>query len=235
MGDVMKRAVIIMTSVLTACSRTQDNPDPHRTFNRNALQFNMDVDSYVLRPVAAGYNSLFHEEVQQAVANFLTNWKEPFYAINYAFSGEVENTASSVMRFAVNSVFGCLGLFDVAKYAGLDKSETGYKETLTKWDVPNGDYLVLPFLGSSSTRDAIAEPISWFADPVGYFIGFPYMLMKAVCSVISDRAMNMQLVDDMKKDQDSAYSMMKSVYFQKFGSSDSKANDDEDELLLENE
>lgn len=228
-----KMVVIVMCSMLVACSSTPDNPDPHRKFNKNALQFNMDMDTYVLRPVAAGYNAVFHEEIQKSISNFLTNWKEPFYTVNYALSGEMEGTANSILRFAINSTFGLLGLFDVAKYAGLDKAETSHKETLKKWDMPNGDYLVLPVFGPSSTRDAIAEPISWFADPVGYFIGFPYMLIKAICSVINDRASNMQIVDDMKKDPDSAYSMMKSVYFQKFGSSDSKANDEDDLLLNE--
>jgi len=224
--------------LLTACAATPDNPDPHRTFNENALEFNMDVDDYVLRPLAVGYQGILPDVMQESVSNFLMNWKEPFYCINYAVSFDAEHATNAVFRFVINSIFGILGLFDVAEQIGLEKAETSYKKTLKEMEIPNGDYLVLPIFGPSSTRDAIAEPISWFADPVGYFIGFPYMILKAVVAAIDDRASNMKLVDDMKKDQDTLYSTMKSIYFQKFVtnySSDNEEEDDDDEEEGNNE
>ncbi len=226
----MKKNVRWLTlCLLTACSATVDNPDPHRTFNENALEFNMDVDDYVLRPLAAGYDTIAPEVIQESISNFLMNWKEPFYCINYAVSFDAEHATNSVFRFVINSTLGILGLFDVAEQIGLEKAETSYKATLKEMEIPNGDYLVLPVFGPSSTRDAIAEPISWFADPVGYFIGFPYMLLKAIASAISDRASNMQLVDNMKKDQATLYSTMKSIYFQKFISKGSALEEPEPE------
>ncbi|MCR5224793.1 MAG: VacJ family lipoprotein [Alphaproteobacteria bacterium] len=223
--------------LLTACAATPDNPDPHRTFNENALEFNMDLDDYVLRPLASGYKAITPDVMQESVSNFLMNWKEPFYCVNYVVSLDAEHAANSVFRFVINTTFGILGLFDVAEQIGLEKAETSYKATLKKIEMPNGDYLVLPVFGSSSTRDAIAEPISWFADPVGYFIGFPYMLVKAIFGAVNDRASNMQLVNDMKKDKSTMYSAMKSVYFQKFvtGYSDNEEDDDEEEEIAESE
>ncbi len=225
----MKKDIRWLTfCLLTACAATPDNPDPHRTFNENALELNMDIDDYVLRPLAAGYQAVLPDVMRESVSNFLMNWKEPFYCINYAVSFDAEHATNAVFRFVINSIFGILGLFDVAEQIGLEKAETSYKATLKEMEIPNGDYIVLPVFGSSSTRDAIAEPISWFVDPVGYFIGFPYMILKACVAAIDDRSTNMKLIDDMKKDPDTLYSAMKSIYFQKFvtGYSDDEEPED---------
>jgi phospholipid-binding lipoprotein MlaA len=132
-------------------------------------------------------------------------------------SSESEYAANSLFRFVVNSTIGIFGLFDVGEQIGLEKREISYKSALKKIGMPTGDYLVLPILGSSSTRDAIAEPVSWFIDPVGYFIGFPYMLARALVTMVHDRSENSEFVDKTINDSMDLYSSMKSMYMQKYG------------------
>jgi phospholipid-binding lipoprotein MlaA len=216
----MKKRKLFIFLLATACSTMPDDPDPHRKFNRDMHEFNMIVDKNVLKPVASTYKDVTPVPLRESVSSFLANLKEPFYFVNYFVTGEAEYATNSLFRFAINSTLGILGLFDVGEQIGLEKRETSHKSTLKKFDMPTGDYLVLPTLGPSSTRDAIAEPISWFADPVGYFIGFPYMLAKAVVSVINDRAENSGLVDSAIRDSIDLYLTMKSLYLQKYGNDD---------------
>ncbi|MDR3187181.1 MAG: VacJ family lipoprotein [Holosporaceae bacterium] len=228
LGD--RRVTLAILFFLTSCSSSPDNPDPYEEFNRDMHELNMAIDENILEPVASTYNEVAADPVKESVSNFFMNLKEPFYCINYAATLDAEYAANSLFRFFINSIFGAFGLFDVAEQIGLEKAETSHRDTLKKLDVPTGDYLVLPVLGFSSTRDAIAEPISWFADPVGYFIGFPYMIAKAVLSTISDRAENSGAIDDVKENSFDLYSTTKSIYLQKYGNEEDsidEANADE--------
>jgi phospholipid-binding lipoprotein MlaA len=214
--------------VLAACSTTQDNPDPHKEFNQDMLDLNLTLDENLLKPTAEGYKAVSNEGARDSISNFFNNLKEPYYLVNYVLSGDAEYAANSLFRFVVNSTFGILGLFDVAQEMGLDKNETSHKTTLKKWGIPTGDYLVLPIFNASSTRDAIAEPVSWFMDPVGYVIGPWWMAGKFVASAISDRAENGKIYDSVHESM-SPYSMVKSFYEQKYGDDASEEDNSEDE------
>ena len=53
----------------------------------------------------------------------------------------------AVIRFALNSTFGLLGLFDVATPMGVTQEPLDFGLTLGRWGVGNGPYLVVPVLG----------------------------------------------------------------------------------------
>lgn len=216
--------------ILAGCSSVPGDEDPYREFNEASLDFNLTLDRNVLRPVSCGYKNITTEGIRESVSDFLDNLKEPFYSINYAISGEGELFANSLFRFVVNSVFGVLGLFDVAEHVGLQKRSTTYKETLTKLEMGNGSYIMLPVFGASSVRDTIAEPISWFADPVSYFIGWPLALTKAAAGIISDRAANSKQLDSMIKStsEKDLYLITRSAYLQKYGVKDGEQNQADD-------
>ncbi|MDR2766209.1 MAG: VacJ family lipoprotein [Holosporaceae bacterium] len=212
---------------LCSCSSTRDNPDPHEEFNRDIHGLNLAIDKNILRPVAMTYKETLPDAARESISNFLINLKEPFYCLNYLLTLDDDRAANSFLRFIVNSTIGILGIFDIGEEMDLKKAETSHMGTLKKWDMPTGDYLVLPILGSSSTRDAIGEPISWFADPMGYIIGFPYMVAKAVLAAIGNRAENSDLVDSTIRDSFDLYSTTRSVYLQKYGN-DEDSNDAEE-------
>ncbi len=203
--------------MITACSYTSENPDPHREFNEASLELNLSLDENVLKPASNVYEGLTNEPLRMMFSNFFGNLKEPFYLINYTLQTDGENAASSFSRFLINSTFGLFGFFDVAELVGIPKHSTGYKDTLHKMEMPHGDYIVLPIFGPSSTRDAIAEPISWFADPVTYFIGWPLAISKTVLGMIINRSENSALIDSTINESEDIYSTMRSVYLQKYG------------------
>ena len=208
---------IIPLLLIAACASTQEDPDPHRCFNEAMLEVNVSLDNNVLKPVSQVYGGITCEPVQRMVSNFMDNLKEPSYLVNYTLQVDGENMAISFFRFLVNSTVGILGFFDVAELLGVPKHSTGYKDTLKQMEVPHGDYIMLPVFGASSTRDTIAEPISWFADPVTYFVGWPVSVSKAVFQMIVDRHENAELIDAEMKDAENLYPKVRSVYLQKYG------------------
>lgn len=219
----------IVFVLLIGCSSTPQNPDPHEEFNRSALCVNLTLDQKVLGPIATGYEKVAMEPIQRSVSSFLFNLKEPFYLVNYALQGNAEHTAISVFRFLINSTIGFLGLFDIASEIGLPKRETSYKETLKKWDMPTGDFLMLPILSSSSTRDVVTEPVSWFADPISYIIGWPWMLAASVARAVDDRRVNGKTRDDMLKNFTDPYPLMKDIYLRTYGEAPAETEDDDEE------
>lgn len=212
---------------ITACASTPEDPDPHKDFNEAMLEVNLSLDEHLLRPASRVYEDVTEEPVRLMISNFLDNLKEPFYLVNYTLQADDENIASSIFRFLINSTVGILGLFDIAELIGIPKHSTGHKDTLRKMEIPHGDYVMLPVFGASSTRDAVAEPVSWFADPVTYFIGWPFAISKTVLQMVADRAENSKLIDSAIDDSENLYSTMRSVYLQKYGVGDEipSAND----------
>ena len=74
-------------------------------------------------------------------------------------------------RFLVNSTVGIGGLFDPAR--ALFDWETPLEDTgqtLGVYGTPPGPYLVLPFLGSFTVRDAIGFAGDTFLDPINWLV-----------------------------------------------------------------
>jgi phospholipid-binding lipoprotein MlaA len=208
---------ILFFLAITACS-TSKNEDPHEEFNRDMMGLNLSIDKNILKPTSEAYKSVTSDGVRSSVSNALSNLKEPYYFVNYIARFDLESSANSLFRFIINSVFGFVGAFDVCGEIGLEKAETSYKDTMYAWGIKPGNYVLLPILGSNSTNYVVGEPVSWFCDPLGYIIGFPYMFLKTVMSAVNDRAENSATIDNVTGGSIDPYSIMKSMYSQKYSS-----------------
>jgi phospholipid-binding lipoprotein MlaA len=147
--------VLIVTLGLGACATGPDAVahDPLEPMNRSIYRFNEKVDSIILKPVATAYKEVTPRPVRSAVGNFFGNLKDLWSSLNAAMQLRPREAAENFMRFNLNTVFGFLGLIDIATEAGIPRTETDFGQTLGRWGVPAGPYLVLPFLGPSSGRD----------------------------------------------------------------------------------
>jgi len=166
---IMKRffgacALVVMLTGCATTSGTADPRDPFEGFNRTIFSFNDAVDEAVLKPVATGYQKVTPSFVQTGVSNFFGNIGDVWSAVNNLLQGEVEAGVSDVMRVAINTTFGFVGLLDIASEAGLAKHKEDFGQTLGVWGVPSGPYLVLPLLGSSTVRDTAALPVDYQGD-----------------------------------------------------------------------
>lgn len=127
--------------------------DPLEPFNRSMYNFNARFDRYVFLPVVAGYEFVTPDIAQTGVSNFFNNLAEVKYLINNALQGKASSSGVTASRFVINSTVGVLGLWDPATKMGLFVREEDFGQTLGKWGVGNGPYLVLPFFGPSTLRD----------------------------------------------------------------------------------
>lgn len=157
-------------TLLTACStvQTPSKDDPWEGLNRTVFSFNDKVDSAVIRPVAQGYVKVVPQPVRTSIANFFSNIGDVTVAANKFAQGDITAGAETVMRVAINTVFGLGGLFDIATQARLPKYHADFGLTLGHYGVPTGPYLVLPILGPSTVRDATGFAVDRFVDPTTY-------------------------------------------------------------------
>jgi phospholipid-binding lipoprotein MlaA len=160
--------VLFLVTLLGGCASTGDRDprDPWEPMNRRIYRFNEVVDENIAKPVATAYRDLLHEEIRSRVRNFFANLGDVWIGANNLLQGKFEEGVQDWARFAFNSTFGLLGIHDVASDFGLEKHNEDFGQTLGRWGVGDGPYLVLPILSSSTVRDAFGTTVDWYADPL---------------------------------------------------------------------
>lgn len=150
--------------LISGCASTNaPKADPMEGLNRATYAFNDAVDSAVFKPVAKGYQTVTPGFFRAGVTNLFTNIGDVATALNNLLQGKGGDAASDVGRFLVNSTLGVLGLFDVATPMGLEKHNEDFGQTLGKWGVGSGPFLVLPLMGPSTLRDTLGRPVDAYA------------------------------------------------------------------------
>lgn len=146
----------------------RDPRDPWEGFNRGVYRFNETFDEYLAQPVARGYVAVLHQEIRTRVSNFFSNILDLLIGANNLLQGKFEEGVNDFARFGFNSTIGLLGIHDVASdFPGLEKHNEDFGQTLGRWGTSPGPYLILPFLGSSTVRDAAGTAVDWAMQPVG--------------------------------------------------------------------
>lgn len=147
--------------------------DPFEPFNRGVYRFNDGVDRAVLRPVATAYRDAVPSLVRQGVSNFFGNLGDVWNLANNVMQLKLQNSAETFMRLNVNTFFGLGGLLDVASEAGIERHSEDFGQTLGRWGVPSGPYLVLPIFGPSTVRDTAALPVDFYGDALSHVHDIP--------------------------------------------------------------
>ncbi len=128
------------------------DPDPWQHVNRKIYAFNKAVDTHAFRPLAKGYRTVTPQVIDDALTRFFQNLKEPLTVLNDGLQGKGRQAAGDSARFILNTVTS-LGFADLAAKAGLVRHDEDFGQTLGKWGVGSGPYLVLPFMGPTDLRD----------------------------------------------------------------------------------
>jgi len=144
--------------------------DPFAGVNRVFFYVNGAFDFLVFEPLARFYRGFMPTDARRAVSRAFTNLAEPVVAANHLLQLEGGRAATSLGRFAVNSTAGAAGLFDVATELGLEADDTDFGQTLHRYGVGSGPYLVLPIFGPTTVRDAVGFGVDGLIDPRGYLI-----------------------------------------------------------------
>ena len=143
--------------------------DPWEPLNRGLYTFNDGLDTVSLKPVAKGYKKVMPGFVRRGISNFFGNLQTPLIIFNDLLQGKGRDALGDTGRLVLNSTVGIGGLFDVATPAGLERHDEDFGQTLAKWGVPDGPYVMLPLLGPRTLRDAMATPLDFLLDPLFHY------------------------------------------------------------------
>lgn len=180
MKKILISSLILLSSLTLSGCASLDGPtdpsDPFERYNRSMDSFNSNVDSYVLKPVAKGYDAIAPSFVQKGVGNFFSNLDDVQVIFNDLFQFKFKQLASDTGRLVINSSVGLLGLIDWASDIGLEKHHEDFGQTLGYWGVSSGPYLILPLLGPSTARDTAGLLVdSSYLDPINNEVHEPWV------------------------------------------------------------
>ncbi len=188
-----------------------DNIDPWEKANRKIYAFNKAADTYVLKPIAKGYRAITPQIVDNGITRFFDNLKEPLVSLNNGLQGKGKQAASDMGRFIVNTVTS-VGFADVAQKIGLVKHEEDFGQTFGVWGAKSGIYVMLPFFGPSSIRDALGKPLDAVVHPSNLLDSNQAKVGLYAVEVIDGRA---DLIPVEKIIEGDEYVLLRDVYLQR--------------------
>ncbi len=165
-----------VAGVVSACTPApvaQGINDPYEVQNRQRFERTVRSDRKLLRPAASAYGEVVPDPVRQVVSNFAGNLSLPSSIVNDLMQANVEDAIVNTFRFAFNSTIGLGGTLDPASLLEVHARETDFGETLHIWGVAEGAYLVVPFVGPSTERDAVGKVVDLFTNPLSYVVPTP--------------------------------------------------------------
>lgn len=207
---------LVAASLGGCASAPQANPaDPLEPFNRGVTRFNDAVDSAVMRPVAVAYETVIPQLVRTGVGNFFNNLTDVWSFANSVMQLRGQQSALTFMRVNVNTFFGLGGLLDVASEAGIERHREDFGQTLGRWGVPPGPYLVLPILGPSTVRDTAALPVDYQGGLISNINDIPIRNTLYAMRLVDARADLLKvdrMLDQMALDK---YSFTRDIFLQR--------------------
>ncbi len=192
-------------------------------FNRASFALNQGLDKIIFKPVASVYRTL-PTPVKSGVSNSLDNLSNVVTIPNNILQGEFGKAGENTVRFIINTTVGILGLIDIATLIGFDEYEKeDYGQTFAFHGIGPGCYIVLPVLGPSTARDAVASVTNfvggdaWYnvtvQNDTHYFRDFDYYASKVTAGV-DFRAKNYDSLENLEKNSIDFYASVKSLYLQ---------------------
>lgn len=145
--------------------------DPFEPTNRVFYAVNDGLLTYVLTPIARGYNYVLPAPVRTGIHNVLNNFGAPVQFANDVLETRPRRAGDTFVRFLINSTAGVGGVLDVAKHVGYPDHSADGATTLALWGIPAGPYLYLPVFGPSGVRDGFGRGIDVLVSPYT-FLGF---------------------------------------------------------------
>ena len=192
-------------------------------FNKASFALNQGLDKIIFKPVSSIYRTL-PTPLKNGVSNSLDNLSNVITIPNNLLQGDFAKAGANTGRFLINTTIGILGIIDVATYLGFEEYEKeDYGQTLAVHGTGPGCYIVLPVLGPSTARDAVASVANfvggdaWYnvtvKNDTQYFTDFDYYASK-VTGGIDFRAKNYDSIENLETNSIDFYASVKSLYLQ---------------------
>jgi phospholipid-binding lipoprotein MlaA len=199
-ANVLKRTLlIILIFGITGCATNRGpvNPqDPYEHFNRQVFAFNMAIDRALFRPIARVYEVVLPWQLRKGVTNAFNNIGDVTSAANEVLQLDFPQAIADLARVVINTIIGIGGLFDVATSLGLERDVEDFGLTLAHWGSRDTPYLVLPFIGVTTIRDAVGLPVNYFllspwayvqSSTISYSMAGLYVVQRRALFLIGDK------------------------------------------------
>ena len=188
-------------------------PDPIEPVNRGIFAGNRVVDRVVLDPITRLYGQVVPDPVKRGVRNLFDNLNLPVVIANDLLQLRLRRAGSATARFALNSTFGLAGIFDPAREAGLEPHRADFGQTLGRYGVGPGVYLVLPLLGPSSARDAVGTLVDLALRPDTWLLPIPPRVLLGGTWGISEREQHIEALDALEGASVDFYAAIRTAYW----------------------
>ena len=199
--------------------------DPYEKINRKIYVFNDYFDRYFFEHVARFYRKGVPKRARKIISNFTRNLSLPVSAFNSFAQGKVNNGLATISNFIINSTIGVLGIFEIASEKGILYNREDFGQTLGHYNISSGSYLMLPFLGPSSTRDFSGFIVDNSISPTGFnllefgknqnLVEAKYLIGITLASAVNQRESILETLDDVRKDSFDPYATIRSAYLQR--------------------
>jgi ABC-type transporter lipoprotein component MlaA len=190
--------------------------DARWTLPIDATLLNRRMDKYALKPIAMGWKTAVPQPAGIMIANAFDNITVVPRVINNLLQGKWHGAGREVSRFLINSTVGVGGLHDPAKDVWhITKSPADFGQTLGKWGIRPGPYLVLPFMEPLTVRDGIGKVIDRTIDPLTYLVPVIPALTLMAGNRVNERALNYELFAAFDDDVIDAYAAVRNGYLRR--------------------
>lgn len=163
-------SLLLLTASASGVAQAEDkkNVDPFEPMNRALFGLNNQLDRFVLRPVAVGYDFVMPGFAKRGVSNVFANLYDINAALNAVLQGRLKGALQDGGRFVVNSTIGLAGFFDVATPMGIPVYRTDFGQTLAIWGVDSGPYFMVPLFGPRTMRSGAGTVFDTVMSVPGY-------------------------------------------------------------------
>jgi phospholipid-binding lipoprotein MlaA len=226
MTVVTVRSAVLAAATLTLSACATPAPeggliaDPYESTNRAIHDVNVGLDRFVVRPATVAYETVTPDLVQFLLGNVIDHIRLPVDAINQVLQGRAIDALASVGRFGVNTIAGAGGLLDPATEFGLPYVEADFGQTLHVYGADEGPFVMLPFFGPSTGRDAIGVVVDFVINPFAWALpssgigGLPVTAGRIAVTTVEVRNQNFDLLDEVLYDSEDSYVTLRSLYVQ---------------------
>jgi phospholipid-binding lipoprotein MlaA len=209
--------------------------DPWESFNTKIFEFNRQMDRWVLKPVAKGYNFIMPDFVQVGISNMFSNARFAPRFLNNVFQGKLKGAGIELGRFLINTTVGYAGFIDLATQIDLVTPEEDVGQTLGYYGVKPGPYLILPFLPPFTVRDFVGylgdvalNPVNWLVAPIIEINGIPSVIAHKnrttttfvqlgarVGEIVNERSRNLEKFQGVEEATLDLYTAVRNAYLQR--------------------
>ena len=209
--------IVLCLSGCTSAPEGATVHDPYEVDNRRIHTFNKSLTGSLGREDGESRGPRISPDIAVRVIDFADNVALPGVVLNNVLQGDIGAAGANTLRFAINTVFGVLGIWDPSDIIGLEEVEADFGQTLSVWGISEGAYLELPFVGPSTERNFAGDVVDALIDPLGWFLPEDQLILASVGTIAGRVAKIDQVGDaigDVLNESADSYVQARLIYLQ---------------------